>query len=166
MSVRDLIQRSRFPLSIRQGGADSSLAALQDEMNRVFDHFFSGAQARLTDWAGRAPAAPAVDVSENAKEFVIKAEMGGMAPEDIEIEVTDGYITLRGEKKSESKEEQENYLCREIAYGSFFRTIALPETAECRSAEASFKGGMMTVIVPKKEAAIAKPQKLKIKSAA
>lgn len=166
MSMRDLMQWSRSPVSVRQGGVAASLATLQDEVNRLFDHVFSGAQVNLTDWNAKLPSAPAVDISENAKEFVIKAEIVGIPQEDIEVEVTDGNIILRGEKKNESTAEQENYLCREISYGSFYRTIALPEAANCRKAEASFKGGVMTIVVPKKESAVANPQKLKIKAAA
>ena len=167
MSIRDLIPSVRsFPMQIRQSGVESSLAAMQDEMNRMFNHFFGDVQMRLTDWDAKLPRTPAVDVSEKAKEFIIKAEIAGKSPEEVEVEVTDGYLTLRGEKKNETKDEKENFLRQEISYGSFYRTIALPEAADCRKADATFKSGVMTITVPKKEAALAEPQKLKIKSAA
>lgn len=87
---------------------------------------------------------PALDVSETAEEF----------------KITDGYVTFRGEKKQESKEEKEGYFRQERSYGSFQRVIALPETAVMEKAEAQFKNGVLTVLIPKAAAAVSKERTL------
>ncbi|HNQ92679.1 MAG TPA: Hsp20/alpha crystallin family protein [Alphaproteobacteria bacterium] len=167
MSIRDLIRWDRPQnVSIRQGGFAQSLASLQEEMNRVFDHFYTGAQLRLTDWDKAGPAAPAMNVTENGSAFSVKVELAGMNPDDVEVEVIGNTLAVRGEKKEEKKEEKENYLSQEISYGSFYRSVALPDTADCKHAEASFKNGILTIAVPKKAEAMQKPEKLTIKKAA
>lgn len=108
---------------------------------------------------------PAIDIVENDKDFKIKAEVLGMAPENIDIMIDPGYLTIRGEKKEETKAgggAKDNYLRREISYGSFSRTVALPETADVDKAEASFKDGLLIVAVPKKADALNKSRKLEI----
>ena len=96
----------------------------------------------------------------------MKAELAGMQPEDVEVNVTDGFLTIKGEKKEEKEEKDENYLRRETSYGSFQRTIALPETANTEKAEATFRNGVLSIEVPKKAEAVQKPKKLQIKKAA
>ncbi|MGZ9096823.1 MAG: Hsp20/alpha crystallin family protein [Micavibrio sp.] len=167
MSIRELIPGNRpTNISIREGGFGSSLAALQEEMNRLFEHFYTGTQVRLTDWDKLTAAAPAVNISENGKAFKVRVELAGMSPDDVDLEITDGYLTLKGEKKEEKEEEDENFLRQEISYGSFYRTVALPEAADSKKAEASFKNGVLNITVPKKAEAVQNPKKLQIKKAA
>ncbi|QQG35759.1 MAG: Hsp20/alpha crystallin family protein [Micavibrio aeruginosavorus] len=166
MTIRELTHWDRPNVSNRQGIFGQSPVSLQEEINRLFDHFYSGTQVRLTDWDKLPAASPAVNISENGKAFKVNVELAGMNPEDVDIEVTNGYLTLKGKKEEETKEEDENYLRREISYGSFYRAIALPEIADSRKAEASFKNGVLSVTVPKKVEAIEKPKKLQIKKAA
>lgn len=154
---------------VRKGeGFGSSLAALQEEMNRLFDHFYAGAQLRLTNWDQKLPTAPAVNVVEDGASFRVEAELAGMDPKNVEVEITDGCLTLRGERKEEKEEKKEggNYLRQEISYGSFVRTVVLPDTADENKASASFKNGILTVTVPKKAEAQQKPRKIDIKTAA
>ena len=167
MTIRELIHWDRpSNVSIRQKNLGPSLVTLQEEMNRLFEHLYSGVQLHLTDWDKKAPAMPAVNISESRGAFKVKVELAGMSPDDVDVEITDGYLTLKGEREEETKEEDENYLRQEMSYGSFYRTIALPETADCKKAEASFKNGVLTIAVPKKAEAIEKPKKLQIKKAA
>lgn len=167
MSKRDLIHFDRtFNLPIRQANMRAVFDNLQDEMNRMFNHFYNGALVHMTDWDKKLPPAPAVDVKDTGKSFNIKVELAGMDPENVDIEIAEGVLTITGEKKEEKKEESENYLRREISYGSFYRTIALPETADGEKAEAKFKSGVLTVEVPKKAGAIKATKKLQIKKAA
>ncbi|HRK98779.1 MAG TPA: Hsp20/alpha crystallin family protein [Alphaproteobacteria bacterium] len=166
-SIRDLIRWDRpANISVRQSGFAQSLASLQEEMNRLFDHVYTGAQLRLMDWDKNGSAVPAVNVSENGEGFKVKIELAGMNPDDIDVEMTGNNLVLRGEKKEEKKEEKENYLSQEISYGSFYRSIALPETADCKRAEASFKNGVLSIEIPKKAEAKEKTEKLQIKKAA
>lgn len=140
-----------------------SLLSLQSDIDRMFQEFFGGTS--LPAWASE-PAFPAVDIIENDKDFTVKAELAGIPPEDVEVSVTDGFLTIKGDKKEEKEEKSENYLRRETSYGSFQRTIALPETADTEKAEASFQNGVLNIAVPKKASAMQKPKKLQIRKAA
>lgn len=154
---------------VRKGSEiGSSLASLQEEMNRLFEHFYTGTQLYLTDWDKKLAASPAVNVVEDGSGFKVEAELAGMDPKNVEIEITGGYLTLKGERKEEKEEKKEggSYLRQEISYGSFLRTVALPETADGDKAKASFKNGILTITVPKKAEAQQKPRKIEIRTAA
>lgn len=167
MTIRELIHWNRpASLSVREGNFGPSLAALQEDINRLFEHFYSGMQLRLTDWDKLPLSAPAVNVSENGKSYKIRVELAGMSPDDVELDITDTYLILKGQKQDEKKEEGENYLCQEISCGSFYRSIALPDAANSKKAEAVFKNGVLTVTVPKKAEAVQNTKKLQIKKAA
>jgi len=150
--IHELMPWNRLSsISMRRGeGLGSSLSSLQDEMNRLFEHFYTGAQVYLTDWDEKMIAAPAVNVAENGSSFRVEAELAGMDPKNVDVAVANGFLTLKGERKEEEKKEGENYLRHEISYGYFVRTVALPETAEGDKAKASFKNGILTVTIPKK----------------
>ncbi len=172
MTIRELVHWNRpFGVSIRRtkDEAFNSLASLQEEMNGFFDRLYSGMNVRLTDWNGKANA-PAVNIAEDEKSFTVKAEIAGIDPKDVEVEKTDGFLTIRGQRSEEKEEKKEekgcSYIRQEISEGYFQRTLALPETADCDKAEASFKNGVLTISVPKKPEAIQKPRKLQIKKAA
>lgn len=167
MSIRDLISWDRpFNIPVRRENIDPSLSSLQGEMNRLFERFYNGSLAHLTDWEQKLPSAPALDVTENGKAFRVRTELASIDPEDVDVEISGGFLTIKGEKEEESGDEDENYLRREISYGSFCRTVSLPETADSARAEARFKNGVLTVTVPKKAEAIQEARKLQIKKAA
>ena len=92
--------------------------------------------------------------------------MPGIDPECVDISITKDYLIIKGEKEEEKEEKDKNYIRRESSYGSFFRQIPLPETARADDAEATFKNGVLTVLIPKKAEAVLKPRKLQIKKAA
>ena len=164
MTFRDLIPWDQsFTIPVRyRNRFNRSLSSLQDDIGQMVSSFmndgFSGWKSELTF--------PAVDIIENDKDFKVKAELAGMNPEDVDVSVTDGFLTIKGEKKEEKEEKGDNYLRRESSYGSFNRTIALPDTANCEKAEATFKNGIISVSVPKKAEALQKPKKIEIKKAA
>lgn len=105
---------------------------------------------------------PRVDMYEEGKEIVIKAEIPGMRKEDLEIDLTEDMITIRGEKKTEEKVEKKNYYCIERSFGSFRRQFRLPAETQGEKAKASFKDGVLEVRIPKSEAAQKKAKKLTI----
>lgn len=105
--------------------------------------------------------APSVDVSESDDAITVKAEMPGMKKEDIDITVSDGLLTLSGEKKDEQEEKKENYHVRESRYGAFRRTVRLPAGVEADKIDASYKDGILTVSVPKSETARSKKIEVK-----
>lgn len=127
----------------------------------LFDRFFGDAGwPTLLEREDRL-FAPSVDVSESDDAITVKAEMPGMEKEDIDITVSEGLLTLSGEKKDEHEEKKENYHVRESRYGSFRRTVRLPASVEADKIDASYKDGILTVSVPKSEKA--KSKKIEVK---
>jgi HSP20 family protein len=138
---------------------------LRGEMDRLFDDFFAnwgnGRSAARTE--GQRFWAPAVDVAESQDQFIVRAELPGLKPEDIDIELQNNVLTLKGERKLERKDEQENYHFVERSYGSFFRSFTLPRNVNAGGVQASFEHGVLTISIPKAEEA--KPRKVAINGA-
>ncbi|MCA9809760.1 MAG: Hsp20/alpha crystallin family protein [Candidatus Dadabacteria bacterium] len=103
---------------------------------------------------------PSVDISENENAFVLKAELPGVNREDINIDINNKTLTLKGEKKFEEKTEKENYVRVERSYGSFSRTFALSDKVDTENVKASYKDGVLEVTLPKKEEV--KPKEIKV----
>jgi HSP20 family protein len=99
---------------------------------------------------------PVVDVSETSDEVVVKAEMPGMSKDDIDISVEDSQLILSGEKRQEQEEKDASYYRVERSYGSFRRIFTLPARVDVAAVKASYQDGILTVRVPKAEAAKAK----------
>ncbi len=104
----------------------------------------------------------AFDMSETDKELIVKGEVPGMDKKDINITVSDGMLTIRGEKKHEKKEENEHYHRVERRYGAFSRTIRLPHEVEADKVDATYKEGVLSIRLPKSEAV--EPKKIEIKT--
>jgi len=104
--------------------------------------------------------APAVDVAENNDEYVVSAELPGAKPEDVTVELHEGVLTLRGEKRHERDEHTEHARYVERSYGSFSRSFALPQNANGEKVQAGFKDGVLTLRIPKREEA--KPRTIAI----
>ena len=101
-----------------------------------------------------------IDVSDTEDKVTIKAALPGVSAEDVNISVDDGVLTIKGEKKHEETEENETFSRKEIRYGAFSRSIALPSEVKSDEAAAEFADGILTVTLPKAEAA--KPRTIKI----
>jgi len=136
----------------RRGDVFGELTHMQEEMNRFFDEFFGEHRRGLAEGAWL----PAVDVSETDGALVVRAELPGMSHEDIELNVQDNVLTLKGEKKQETQEEKENFHRLERSYGSFTRSFTLPAGVKQEDIKASFKDGVLEVTMPKVEEAKAK----------
>ena len=104
---------------------------------------------------------PAIDVAEDEKQYVITAELPGVKKNDVTIELENGVLTVHGEKKSEREEKKERRHWVERSYGSFTRSLTLPSDALADRVDASFADGILTVTIPKSEAA--KPRTIAIK---
>jgi len=127
------------------------------EMDRMFDDLFqpsSELSESSLSWY------PSVDVKETKDEFVISAEVPGMSKDDIKINISDNTLTIKGEKKEEKKEENHNYHRVERRFGSFQRSFTLPTHIEDKKVKASYKDGVLTISMPKKEEA--KPKEIPI----
>lgn len=134
---------------------ESNLWSLREDMNDLFDSFFGRALERREGiWS------PAVNVTENKDAVVVTAEVPGLKKEDISISMHDNVLTLKGEKKQEKIQEDENYHCVERSFGSFNRSFTLPTMVDSAKVKASYKDGILTVELPKKEEA--KPKEISI----
>ena len=136
------------------------------EMDRMMDDFF-GRRMRPW-WPERWPrgdsdiTTPAVDVYEEKDEIVVKAELPGMDKNDIEVNISDSELTLKGQKKKEEKIEEENYYRCERSYGAFLRSVELPKDVQADKIKASFKNGILEVRLPKTEEAKTREIKVKV----
>lgn len=169
MTIRELMHWDRpFSLPVlRRERQSRSITSLQDEMNRMFDEFLGDTSVpAFRSWRSSNEAFPAMDLIENEKYYKIRAELPGMDPDDIEVSVTNGFLTVKGGKEEEKEEEEENFLRRESSYGAFQRTLSLPEAADMDRADAIYRNGILTVEVPKKAEALQKPKKLSVRKAA
>jgi HSP20 family protein len=123
-------------------------------LSRMLDDFF-GERAR-----GRGHM-PALDIREDDSQFTVTVELPGVAKDDVTVEVDEGVLCVRGEKKSEREEKKGKERWTERSYGSFSRSFTLPPSADGDRIEASFKDGLLTLVLPKKEAAKAKQVSIK-----
>jgi HSP20 family protein len=141
--------------------------SFRSEMDRLFDSFFGGFPS-LTNLRHSLPAAqgltPALDVKETEKELVVKADLPGIDEKDIQLTIQDGILSLRGEKKTERKDERDNYYVMERSYGSFQRSIRLPDGGNDEEAEAHFDKGVLTITLPKRPEMVKAQKKIEIKS--
>jgi HSP20 family protein len=133
-------------------------------MDRMVHDFFDGAHF-FPAWRKKAQNPP-IDIIESENNFQLNVDLAGVNPDDIDVSVTDGFVTIQGEKEEEAKNKEGSYLYQETQYGSFQRTMSLPDTANCDGADAHFKNGLLKIIIPKKTEALQKPRKITIKKAA
>jgi HSP20 family protein len=121
-------------------------ATLRDQIKRVFGDVLErpGAESNLTTWA------PAVDIFETEHELVIKADLPDVDPKELDIQIQNNILTIRGE----------NYLRIERAYGSFSRSFSLANTVNSDAIKADYTNGVLTLSIPKREEA--KPKQIKV----
>jgi HSP20 family protein len=141
------------------------LTRWERDMGRMMEDFF-GRRPRWPERWFRADeleiAAPAVDLFEEKDDIVVKAELPGMEKDNIEVNLTDHHLTIKGEKKKEQEVKEENYYRAERSYGSFLRTLELPKDVRGDKVKASFKNGILEVRLPKTEEAKTKEIKVKV----
>ena len=126
------------------------LERLADEMAGIFDRPVRGMQpSQSTDFAaGMTPWAPKVDVFQRGNELIIRADVPGVNPDDVVVEVSDDAVTISGERRQEHEEDQGGVYRFERTYGSFLRVIPLPDGAIVDRAKANFKDGVLEIAVP------------------
>jgi len=147
--------------------------SLRDEVDRLFNDFGAGFWKRplSRDMFGRIAntaswhLSPAVEVVDCDGEYRLTAELPGMAPEDVEIRMADGTITIRGEKTEDKKEEKDDYILSERRYGSFHRALPVPAGIEPGDVSAHFANGVLTVTMPKSKEAKEKERRIEVKAA-
>ena len=129
----------------------------RDLFNWFLEDFdFPGLRTANGEWL------PAFDVSETEDEVIVKAELPGMDVKDIDITLTDGLLTIKGERKMEKEDKKENYHRIERQFGSFSRSLKLGTNVKADSIDAGYKDGILTVTLPKAEEN--KPKKIEVKN--
>jgi HSP20 family protein len=134
------------------------LMATQREFDRffkeAFNPYFSEGGLSTRTWA------PPVDIYETENDIVLKAELPGVDPKDVEVRVEDSTLYLKGERKFQKEVKDENYHRVERSYGSFARSFSLPNSINAEKVKAEYKDGLLTLTLPKREEA--KPRTIKI----
>jgi len=128
----------------------TGMRLFQDSINRLL----SDDGARTRPWA------PAVDILETENELVLKADVPGVELKDIDIQLENGTLTVKGERKFEKEEKGKGFHRMERSYGTFVRYFTLPDTLDAEHVKAAYEAGVLTITLPKKE--IAKPKSIKV----
>jgi len=139
-----------------------SFGSLHREIDRLFDDFARGFPTFRS--AELPTLVPSMDVTESDKEIEISAELPGLEEKDVQVNLSDNVLTIRGEKKAEKEQKEKDYHLIERSYGSFARSLELPAGIDPDSVKATIDKGVLKVTVPKPAPAIAK--KIDVKSAA
>lgn len=130
----------------------------KNEMNKLFDTFsgLGGDESAFRGWM------PPLDVSETNENVIVKAEIPGVDPKEINISVKDDTLTIKGEKKGGKEEKGKNYHFTERRYGSFTRSVLLPVSVKYEDAKAEYKDGILEITLPKEEKAEVKKIPIKV----
>ncbi len=132
------------------------------EIDSLFDRFFEGSPFETLKGDGQW--IPSIDLSETNKEYIVRAEIPGVDPNDFDISLNNNVLTIKGERKHEKETKDEDFHRIERAYGSFTRAIQLPGEVDEDKVKANYKNGVLEIILPKtKEEAV---KKIPVKAAA
>jgi len=146
----------------------SPLQQLHSEMDRIFDQTFKGFGLAQFGF-GKASAAelfkPTLDLSASEKQYTVSVEVPGVDEKDIQLEIVDDTLVIKGEKKQETESKDNSFYRIERSYGSFRRVLSLPEDADRENVSAAFKKGVLTVTIPRKPSQKAEVKRVEIKSA-
>ena len=163
MAVRDLIPWNRGrELAVRRGEEINPFLALHREVNRLFDNVFRGFEVNSFGderVSGRGLSWPNIEVSETTNDLKVTAELPGLDEKDVQVELTNGVLAIKGEKKTET--EDKDRLFSERTYGRFERRIPV-EDVDPDKVSASFKNGVLTVAMPKLPQAHSKVKRIAV----
>jgi HSP20 family protein len=136
------------------------MQTMRQMLDRFFDEPFLNAPQL---WGARGEGfMPALDVLEEENEYIVKASLPDVDPNDVEITLTDNVLTIRGQTKQETESEKKNYHVRERHFGTFTRQVSLPMAVESDKVEATTENGVLTLRLPKAEAV--KPKRISVKN--
>jgi HSP20 family protein len=151
----------------KNDGDGFSIQSLRRDIDRAFDQFKTSfpASLGLGDADGGGLLAPKIDVSETEKQVEIVAEIPGVDKDQIDVSITNEVLTIKGEKKTECEEKENDYHLIERSSGSFYRSVPLGFDVDPDKVETDFKDGVLTLVLPKPPELAEKSKKIKIKSA-
>lgn len=135
----------------------------RDEMDALFDDFFGGFGLEPCEGRYASTFSPDIDVTDSDREIKVSAELPGMDGKDIEVNLNSDSLTIKGEKREEKADKAKDYYHVERSYGSFSRTVPLPDEIQSDKAGAHFKKGVLTVTIPKSRKAADSKKKVAIK---
>ncbi len=143
--------------------------SLHRDMDRLFEDFMRGSFYRpfmqMPEAWNLGDVSPTVDVNEDEKAFRVAVELPGMDDKDIDVTLSEGLLTIRGEKKQEQEEKGKEFYRKERTFGSFRRALPIPGDVDETKIEASFKKGVLTILLPKTEEARRKVRHINVKAA-
>jgi HSP20 family protein len=148
-----------MPWGITPWRPTGELGRIRREMDRLWDSFFErGLPERFEsrEWM------PAFDMAEKENELIVKVDLPGIEPKELDVSVSDNTLTVRGEKKEEREEKKEDYLMRESAYGAFSRSVRLPYPIQSDKIKTSYQDGVLRIAMPKSEEAKKKQVKVAV----
>lgn len=167
MALKELIpwKKSGSELALRQDAMINPFDAFRREMDHLFDGF-------LSEWPMRSSLLdrrignflPQVELSETEKEIRVTAELPGMDEKEVEVTLTQGALTIKGEKREEHEENKRNFHHSELRYGMFERSIQLPADIDADKAKASFKKGVLKITLPKTAEAQSNRRRIPVES--
>ena len=145
----------------------AQLTGWDEELRRMFGEVFAGALCPSFDGQRRRPfsfgrSTPDIDLYEEKKEIIVKAELPGMEKDSIQIKFSDHQLSIKGEKKRDKGLKEENYYFSECSYGPFLRVLDLPSDAQVEKARTTFKNGILEIRLPKAEEIKRKTIKIKV----
>lgn len=168
MALKDLIVRNKNKDVVERSEWRHPFESFQREIDRVFNGFFDDFGGFGSDFFGLGRGdsfSPRIDVSQDKNGLNIAAELPGMDEKDIEVSLKDGLLLIKGEKTHDDKKEGKDYYHVERSYGSFQRSIRVPEEVDPDRIEASFKKGLLKIKLPKSEKEQEKARRIDVKSA-
>lgn len=134
----------------------------QQEFDNIFKKFYQALPMSVKDF-NNLNISPAMDIVEDEKSFKVEMEMPGVDEKDIKVSIDNGVLTIKASKEISRKDEKKDYVMREINYGSYERSISLPDNTDIDNAESTFKKGMLWINIPKKATDKSKVKELEIK---
>ncbi len=175
-------EKTKVPVKTEEASAPAAwwppkqpLKALRQEMDRLFEDFDRGflRSPFRSGWSLEPfvrgelkwPSTPAVDIVETENEFKVTAELPGMDEKNIEVKLANGSLTIKGEKQEEKEEKKKDYYLQERSFGSFERRFQVPDSVDKSKIAASFKQGVLTVVMPKTAEAKKSEKKIEVKAA-
>lgn len=163
MKIGDLVPwKETRPARLGQRREMDPFYGIQQEFDRLFNELSS---LSPLSWRESDIFTPAVNVTERANVYEVTAELPGLTEEDIDIQLTKDILTIKGEKRAETEEEEGSFYRRERVYGSFVRSIPLPsETVDAEKVEATFKNGVLVIKLPKIEPEQRVARRISVKS--
>lgn len=154
-------------------GGDHPLVAFHREFDRLFNRMMQGfgrwpLEFDPPPWPSLAGdfLKPTVDIGSAEKAYTITVEVPGVNEDDVQLELVDDTLTIRGEKKRENTAKDKNYYCVERSYGAFRRVLSLPEDVDQDNIQASFKNGVLTITIPRKAQPASNVRRIEVEKAA